>query len=260
MGAGAWRAGRSCVLALGCGAVPGGGPHPLLLATGKLIRAVDGMAGHPGQLRHGRDPLRRSLGRGPAVQDQQAGGPAAPEVGRASGELSVGAAGSRGKPHVLGCQVSDAGRTEQAHRPRDLTRKDVRRPVNAPLTAGHEPVQVGASDQDEISAERHAGDDVRTIRHARVDPDLGSVPDLGHDFRKQPQRHWRTVELTSAMVGQQNHVGARVSDQPGIGDGLDSLDDQRAGPHGPEPGEVVDRHGRVEQLVHELGIRSRPRR
>ena len=173
------------------------------------------MAGHPGQLRHGRDPLRRTLGRGPAVQDQQAGGPVAPEVGRASGELSVGGAGSRGEPHALGCQVSDAGRTEQAHGPCDLARKDFGRPVHAPLTAGHEPVEVGASDQDEISAERHADDNVRTVGHARVDPDLGPVPDLGHHFREEPQRHWRTVELPSAVVGQQNHVGARVSDQPG---------------------------------------------
>ena len=41
---------------------------------------------------------------------------------------------------------------------------------------------------------------VSAIRHTRVDPDLCLVPNLGDDLRKESQRHWRAVELTSAMI------------------------------------------------------------
>jgi len=46
-----------------------GDRHPLLLAAGKLVWAVGGVAGHPGQLEHGRDPLPALAG--PQARDAQ---------------------------------------------------------------------------------------------------------------------------------------------------------------------------------------------
>ena len=79
--------------------------------------------------------------------------------------------------------------------------------------AGHQPVEVGAADERELRAEGDRGDDVGAVHDAGVDHHLDVLADLAHDLGQQVERDRRAVELTAAVVGQQDAVDAHV-DQP----------------------------------------------
>ncbi len=85
-----------------------------------------------------------------------------------------------------------------------------------------------------------------------------SPPSSRATRRQQVERHWRTIELTAAVVGQHHAVDAEVDDRPGIVERLNSLDHQLVRPLRLDPRQIVERDGRVEHRVQVFGDRPRP--
>src|SRR6218665_1145361 len=57
----------------------------------------------------------------------------------------------------LGAELLDVGDAEQRHGTADLSLEDLHRALDAALSAGHEPVQVGPADQGRVCAQRERG-------------------------------------------------------------------------------------------------------
>ena len=95
--------------------------------------------------------------------------------------------------------VKRAG-AEEAHGASDLLGQDLNCAVDSGSPAGHETVEVGASDQGEACSEGDGRHDVGTVHDAGVQMDLSVPADLAYDTREQPERHGSPVELPTTMV------------------------------------------------------------
>src|SRR5665213_3155996 len=157
-----------------------------------------------------------------------------------------------GQSHVARSEFRDRRHTEELHGPSHLTSEDLSCPIDPPFAAGHEPVEVRASDQGRAGAEGSRRDDVAASHHSRVDPHFGPVADCIKDVGQDPYRNGGTIELAASVVGHHDGVGPCVDNASRIIDGLNPLDDERTVPEGPEPFEVGDRHRWVEELVRNL--------
>src|SRR5699024_6417613 len=108
------------------------------------------------------------------------------------------------------------------------------------------------ADEREVGAEGQRGDDIGTVADAGVDDDLHVLADLTSHLGQQFERHWRTGEPTSAVVGQHDRVDAEVGELLRVLERLHALDGELAGPHGADLGEVVEVNGRVHRRVEQL--------
>src|SRR5699024_11078380 len=92
-------------------------------------------------------------------------------------------------------ELVECGNSEQRHGAGDLGAQDLDGAVHALAAAGHEAVEVGASDEGEVGAEGDGCDDVRAVHDAGVDHDGRLGTDLAAHLWKEVERHRRAVEL-----------------------------------------------------------------
>ena len=87
--------------------------------------------------------------------------------------------------------------------------------VDAGLAAGHQRVQVWASDEHRAGAEGNGGRDVGAGPDAAVEVDLGGATDRVDDAGKQLERRYSSIELPSAGVAGASEVtGLRAVGRP----------------------------------------------
>ena len=110
-------------------------------------------------------------------------------------------------------QVRDPPDAEQLHRPDRLLAEQLAGARDPALATGHQPVQVGASDEHGPGADRDRGDHVGAAEDPAVDVDLGAIADGGRDRRQLLERRRRAVELAAAVVRDDDRVGAGVDDR-----------------------------------------------
>ena len=116
-------------------------------------------------------------------------------------------------------QVLDPPDTEELHGPDGLLAQQLTRALDPALATGHQPVQVGAADQDSAGAHRDCGDHVRAVQDATVDVDLGAIPD-GRGDRRQlfegvgARSSWRPpwfeMTIASAPASTTAHASSTV--------------------------------------------------
>src|SRR5450759_2648263 len=70
---------------------------------------------------------------------------------------------------VAGFELVEGGDAEQLHGATDLARQDLNRAVDTLAPAGHEPVEVRASDESEARAHCYRCDDVSPVHDAGVE-------------------------------------------------------------------------------------------
>jgi hypothetical protein len=158
----------------------------------------------------------------------------------------------------LGRQLFQARHAEQSHGAFHLIGQDLDGAVDTGLAAGHQPVQVGATDQREPCAHRDRRDHVGTGHDPGVEHDLDVAAHLGDHLGQQVERDRRPIELSATVIRQQDAVDPEVGDRSRVGDRLDALDHELARPLRPDPRQVVERDRRVEHRVQEFGDRARP--
>ena len=118
-------------------------------------------------------------------------------------------------------------------------------PGGAP--ARHQSVQVGPPDQGGRGPQRDGRDDVAAIGDTGVHEHLGPSTQRLHGGLHQLQRYGSAVELSTAVVGQQDAVRARVHHAEGVVDALHSLDHELAGPGVAEPLDIGHRQCGIER-------------
>ena len=111
-----------------------------------------------------------------------------------------------------------------------------------------EPVEKGASDQHALGAERTRFQHVLTAAHAAVHPDLDAAADRFGNRRQGRDRTRRAVELTPAMVADDQRIGAGVGGEARVLGVHDPFQDQRAAPALLDPLDVAPIQPRVELL------------
>ena len=157
------------------------------------------------------------------------------------------------QPNMVGCQLGHAGHAQQLQGAGDLCRRMSAARCTPALAAGHQPVEVGAPDQRRAGAERHGGDDVAAGEDAAVDVDLGAVADGSTTAGScssgvGARSSWRPPWLETTTASAPASTTARASSTVRM-----PLTTSGPVPGGPQPGEVGDRRGRVEDPVDQLG-------
>src|SRR6185312_6213991 len=159
---------------------------------------------------------------------------------------------------MAGFELFERGDAEQTHRARELGAEDLDGAVDTLASAGHEAVEVGATDEREPSAEGNRGHDVRPRHDAGVEQDLGVLADLAHDLWQQMEWDRRTVELPATVIGEQDAVDTHRRKRAGVIQVLHALDDELAWPLLLDPGEILKGHRGIEHGVEQFGDRARP--
>src|SRR4030095_14306225 len=117
---------------------------------------------------------------------------------------------------MLGGQLIERGHTEEAHGSLDLTSQNFDGAVYARAAAGHEPIEVGPSDESEPGAVRYRSHDVLAMHDATVQMDLDGVTHGSNDRWQKVKRDWRAVELTATMVRQNDGIYSCVGEAAGV--------------------------------------------
>src|SRR5665213_76938 len=87
---------------------------------------------------------------------------------------------------VARLELGDRRYAKELHGPAHLTSEDLGRPVDSSFAAGHQAVEVGASNQGRAGAEGSRRDDIPARHHSRVDPDFSPVADCIKDVGQDP--------------------------------------------------------------------------
>src|ERR1700719_1329159 len=117
--------------------------------------------------------------------------------------------------------------TKQAHRADDLVLEQLEHPHDAGLAAGGEPVALHAAEPDEVGTYGFRLDDIAAAIEAAVDDDLGTAGNRLDDFRQHIGRAAAMIELTAAVIGDEDEVDAMIEAKFCIFGGGDALDGER---------------------------------
>ena len=153
---------------------------------------------------------------------------------------------------MLGLKFGNVVHLKQLHGAAHLVGKNLDGPVHAAAATGHKPVQVGATDQSELRAQRHRGDNIGTVHNAGIDHHLGIHPYFTHYLREQVEGYGRTVQLTTAVVREQNAVYAQIGEFLRIFEVLHALNHDLAGPHFTDNLQVFIVDGGVHRVIQKL--------
>src|SRR5579883_3584145 len=137
----------------------------------------------------------------------------------------------------------DAGKR---HGDVELVLEDFDRAGHSDLAAGPEAIQIRAADHAGTGAERERPRDVLTGANAAVEHDLDVGADRIDDPRQHRDRGDRTIELTPAVVGDDERGSSGLGGAAGVLDVEQSLDDQLAGPQLADPFDILPGERRIE--------------
>src|SRR5208282_6070273 len=126
----------------------------------------------------------------------------------------------------------DAG---QRHADAEFVAHDLDRAGDAGLSAGAEPIDIGAAAQTGARAERDRAHHVLAGTDAAVEQDLDRRSDRIDDRRQRRDRGRRAVELAPAMIRHDQRRRASLRRGPRILDIEDAFEDEFSGPNAGDP-------------------------
>src|SRR3954463_16110890 len=149
----------------------------------------------------------------------------------------------------LPVDATNVGVPAKSHRQLELAVDDFEAARDAGLAHRTEAVQEGTTDQHAAGTEGPRLQHVLAGTDATVHPDLDARADRLGDPRKRLDRGRRTIELTPAVVRDDQRIGAAVDSQTRVLDIEDSLQDQLAAPQLLHPLDVGPAQGGIELLL-----------
>ena len=132
--------------------------------------------------------------------------------------------------NMLGSEFVNRLNLQQLHGAADLLRKDLNGLSYASFAAGHEAVEVCATDEGELGAHRESCDDIGTVHDARVHSDVEVLAHLADNLGNEVEGHGSAIELSTAVVGQDDAVNTKVCELLGVFNVLNTLDHELAWP------------------------------
>lgn len=102
--------------------------------------------------------------------------------------------------------------------------------LHAFLAGQGQPVEERSADQDGVGSEGQGLQHVGACAHTRVEQDRRPVADGLGDRPQRVEGSHRTVDLPAPVVRDDDAVDAVVEGEPGVVDGHDALQDDRAAP------------------------------
>src|ERR1700722_17854854 len=127
----------------------------------------------------------------------------------------------------------------QRHGHVEFVAQDIDRAAYPGLASGAETVDVSSSTETSTRTERQRAHNVLSAANSAIKENLDRGADGVRDLRQHRNGRWRPVELSAAVVGNNNRSGAAPGSNARIVDVEDSLEDQRPGPNPSEPCDVV---------------------
>src|SRR5260370_29864854 len=131
-------------------------------------------------------------------------------------------------PQEVGAELTEARAADLAHDEVDLAAEDVDRLLDPGNPADDGAVERRPAEKYELGAEAKGDQDVGTAAHAAVEHHSYFVADRCLDRRQSLERGRRLVELTTAMVRDDDRVDADLGGANRDGRLQDALDDQGA--------------------------------
>src|SRR5438105_9042088 len=111
-------------------------------------------------------------------------------------------------PQEIGAELTEARAADLAHHQVDLVDEDVDRLLDPGESTRCRAVEGRPAEEAEIGAEAQRDQDVRAAAHTAVEQQGQLVADRRLDRRQHVKRSRRLVELTAAMIGDENAVAA----------------------------------------------------
>ncbi len=164
--------------------------------------------------------------------------------------------GNRTWQQDFSIDVPDIGVAAEGHGHVEFLVQDLQRLGHPGFAHGTEAIHHGAADHRAARAQCPGLEHVLAAADAAVHPYLGLATDRRDDGRQGLDARWRPIELASAMVADDDGVGADLDRELGVFDIHDALEDQLAAPALLDPGHVFPRKARIELLVGPCGQRS----
>jgi len=124
---------------------------------------------------------------------------------------------------MLAAEVAGVTHAEQLQSVLELAGQQLDDAIDAFLTAGHQSIKVGASDEDEIRTESQSNSDINTGHDAGVIDDLHLRVHLGAHGLQHLQGVDHAIKLAPAAGGDHDAVSAEVDDLVGISRVDDSI-------------------------------------
>lgn len=152
--------------------------------------------------------------------------------------------------------LADVGMAAEGHGQVQLTSDDLQRPRHSGLTQRAQPVEIGTADHGPARTEGDGLEHVLPGTDAAVEPDLDALAHRLDDRRQRADGRGRTVQLASAMVADDQRIGAGVGGQPRVLGIEDALEHQLAAPAAFDPFDVAPVQPRVELAGGPLGQRA----
>lgn len=157
-----------------------------------------------------------------------------------------------------GVQVLDARTPDETHVHLHLVLEELHGPLDAFLSIGAHGVQKGPSDAHALGTQTQGLDDVCCTTDAAVDEDFNLVLEAagaqdGHGLGENLDAGSRSVELTAAVVGQDDAVNADLDCAEHVFHALHALEDDGHLGDAPEPRDVLP----AERGVDEAGDGAR---
>lgn len=130
---------------------------------------------------------------------------------------------------------------------------DLQRPRHSGLPQRAQPVEIGTADHGPARTEGDGLEHVLPGTDAAVEPDLDALAHRLDDRRQRADGRGRAVQLASAMVADDQRIGAGVGGQPRILGIENALEYQLAAPAPLDPFDVAPVQPRVELAGGPLG-------
>jgi hypothetical protein len=154
---------------------------------------------------------------------------------------------------VLGCvcvggvEGGDGGAAEEAESAFDVGAEDFEGADDAGVSGGGQAVGVGAADQDGAGAEADGFYDVGAAADSAIHQNFGAAVDGGDDFGKRADRGIDGIELTAAVIGDDDGGDAFIHGAAGVVSCEQAFHDDWAGPDAADPAQIVPGDGGVGQ-------------
>src|ERR1700733_9282871 len=133
----------------------------------------------------------------------------------------------------------------------DLAPEEFERPEDAILPGAGDAPKVRAADQNRAGAERQRLDDIDSAPEAAVDQHRRFAADRVHDAGKRADGGDRAVELTPAMIGDDDSVGAAIDRLTRFAGVQQALDQERPAPLSAQPFDIAPADIRVQLFDHQ---------
>ena len=132
----------------------------------------------------------------------------------------------------------DGGAAEEAEGAVHAFAEDLEGAGGAGFAGSAETISISAADEHGAGTEAKGFDDVGAAADATVEQDFGLASYGGDDFRKHAERRGNSVELTAAVIRNDDAGGSLVDGAASIVGGENALRDDRAGPEFAEPAKI----------------------